>query len=132
MYRRHGTIRLTAADLVRHLACQHLTELNLREAQGDLDAPDRLSSPLDHLHDHALEHEHAYLEHLEASGPPVFKIRDRDRATATQDAMAAGKEIIYDALLRDGRWDGRPDILRRVERPSPRFGKWSYVSSMRS
>ena len=68
MYRRHGTIRLTVADLVRHLACQHLTELNLREAQGELDVPDSLSSPLDHLHDHALEHEHAYLEHLEASG----------------------------------------------------------------
>ena len=125
MYRRDGTIRLTVADLVRHLACRHLTELNLREAQGELDTPDRLSSSLDHLHDHALEHEHAYLEHLEASGSQVVKIGDRDRVAATREAMAEGTEIIYDALLRDGRWEGRPDILRRVERPS-RFGKWSY------
>lgn len=100
MYRRDGTIRLTVADLARHLACRHLTELNLREARGDLDVPDRLSPPLGYLYGHALEHEHAYLEHLAVSGPPVFKIRDRDRVTATRDAMAAGAEIIYDALIR--------------------------------
>lgn len=100
MYRRDGTIRLTVADLARHLACRHLTELNLREARGDLDAPDRLSPPLQHLHDHALEHEHAYLEHLAANGSQVVKIGDRDRVAATHDAMAAGAEIIYDALIR--------------------------------
>jgi uncharacterized protein len=40
-------------------------------------------------------------------------------------AMRSGTDVILQPALRDGRWFGRPDILRRVERPS-NFGRWSY------
>ena len=40
--------------------------------------------------------------------------------------MAAGAEIIYQAVLFDGeRWRGQADFLERVERPSA-LGAWSY------
>ena len=40
-------------------------------------------------------------------------------------AMRDGADVIYQAALRSGRWHGRADFLRRVERPS-RLGAWSY------
>ena len=41
------------------------------------------------------------------------------------NAMRAGTGIILQSALRNGRWFGRPDVLRRVETPSA-FGPWSY------
>ena len=47
-------------------------------------------------------------------------------ATATEDAMRAGADVIYQATFaRDG-WRGRADFLIRVEEPSPSLGPWSY------
>ncbi len=43
----------------------------------------------------------------------------------TVDAMAAGAPLIYQATFFDGKWLGRTDFLRRVDRPSARWG-WSY------
>ena len=39
--------------------------------------------------------------------------------------MRGGAPIIAQGALKAGRWGGRLDILRRVEKPSP-FGEWSY------
>ena len=39
--------------------------------------------------------------------------------------MARGDAIIVQGALQAGRWNGRADVLRRVETPS-RFGAWSY------
>jgi uncharacterized protein len=39
--------------------------------------------------------------------------------------MARGDAIIVQGALQVGRWNGRADVLRRVEMPS-RFGVWSY------
>nr|OAP95266.1 hypothetical protein A4U53_00010 [Rhizobium leguminosarum] len=41
------------------------------------------------------------------------------------DAMRSGQQIVVQAALRDGRWIGRADVLRRVERTSD-VGPWSY------
>jgi uncharacterized protein len=41
------------------------------------------------------------------------------------EGMRTGIDVIIQPALRDGRWFGRPDILRRVETPSA-FGSWSY------
>jgi len=39
--------------------------------------------------------------------------------------MRQGVDVIYQGCLRQGSWGGRPDLLRRVERPSG-LGPWSY------
>jgi predicted RecB family nuclease len=39
--------------------------------------------------------------------------------------MKAGFSIIAQGALRADGWNGRPDILRRMETPS-KFGPWSY------
>ena len=43
----------------------------------------------------------------------------------TRDAMERGVEAIAQATLASGRWFGRSDVLRRVERAS-KLGSWSY------
>ena len=44
---------------------------------------------------------------------------------ATLEAMEAGAAVIVQAAFGDGRWYGRPDVLRQVEAPSA-LGGWSY------
>ena len=39
--------------------------------------------------------------------------------------MEKGVDVIAQATLANGRWFGKSDVLRRVERPS-RLGDWSY------
>jgi len=129
MYQDNGQIRLSAADLVGDLACRHLTQLNLDAAWGKLDAPFHASRLLKQLRERGLAHERAYIEHLQSSGSQIVEIDgvgfDDISHAATVDAMRSGAEIIYQGVLGDGRWGGRPDILRRVDRPSE-FGDWSY------
>ena len=76
-----------------------------------------------------MAHEDAYLAHLEAKGVSVRNLRnldDPERAVAeTRDAMESGVEAIAQATLAKGRWFGRSDVLRRVERGS-KLGGWSY------
>jgi uncharacterized protein len=76
-----------------------------------------------------MEHEKAYLSHLEAKGVSICDLRyidDDDKAIAeTVAAMERGDEAITQATLQNGRWFGRADVLRRVERPS-KLGSWSY------
>lgn len=129
MYRDDATIRLSAGDLVNDLACPHLTKLNLDVISERRDAPFYPSLLLDQLRRRGLAHEAAYVEHLEQSGAQIARIEgvgvDPESRAATVEAMASGTEIIFQGALGDGRWGGRPDILRRVEVPS-RFGSWSY------
>ena len=76
-----------------------------------------------------MAHENAYLAHLEAQGVSIFNLRDIDddeRAIAkTRAAMERGIDAIAQATLANGRWFGRSDVLRRVERAS-KLGSWSY------
>ncbi|MDQ3894099.1 MAG: TM0106 family RecB-like putative nuclease, partial [Actinomycetota bacterium] len=46
-------------------------------------------------------------------------------ARATEEAMRAGAEVIYQAVFLEGDWRGLADFLERVERPS-KLGPWSY------
>ena len=57
----------------------------------------------------------------------IFGILDNsERALAeTRAAMDSGVEAIAQATLASGRWFGRSDVLRRVERAS-KLGSWSY------
>ena len=122
-------VRLSASDLSNHLACHHLTQLNLAVALGELVAPRWNSPDTWVLQQRGMEHEAAYLKHLEATGLPVANLREIDNdghaVAETCAAMEKGVPVIAQATLANGRWFGRSDVLRRVERQS-RLGGWSY------
>jgi uncharacterized protein len=81
------------------------------------------------LQERGFLHEKTYLEYLTAQGVKVVDLRDivdDERAIVeTVAAMQKGAEVIAQATLANGRWFGRADVLRRVERAS-KLGNWSY------
>ena len=124
-----GRFQLSASDLVNHLACRHLTELNYEEAVGERVAPSRWEPTLELLRERGLAHEQAYIGHLQGAGHRVTSIGgvgvDAATVASTVQAMRSGRDIIVQCTLDDGRWSGRTDILRRVEVPS-NLDDWSY------
>jgi uncharacterized protein len=133
MQKHNGEYVLSASDLVGHIGCRRLSELNRTVADGALKPPTPYPDPaLDALIERGRRHEAAYVAHCQASGLSVVDLNTLDQigatdeaVAATRDAMQAGVHIIVQAALRHGAWGGRPDILRRVERKS-RLGAWSY------
>ena len=124
-----GEIKFGAGDLVNHLACRYLTELNIQMAEGALAAPGDRDPMLDLLRQRGLAHEQSYVQHLEESGCQITQIDgvgvSQTVVDATLRAMRSGSEIIVQAALAEGAWGGRADVLRRVNIPSD-LGDWSY------
>jgi uncharacterized protein len=123
------TVLLSASDLVGHLNCAWLTSLDLAVAKGELAKPFVWDPVLDVLVQRGELHEQSYLSHLEASGLHVVKIDgigvDAQGVTRTLGLMRDGAPVIAQGALQTGQWGGRPDVLRRVEKPSA-LGPWSY------
>src|SRR5688572_1358311 len=111
-------IALSATDLAKHLACRHLTTLDLRAARGELKRPYREDPGLDALIERGFRHEADYLAHLTSQGRTISD-------QPTLDAMKSGADVIVQAELQNDHWHGRADVLLRVSKPS-RFGNWSY------
>ena len=124
-----GSLRLSSGDLVGHLNCRYLTELDLRVANGELEKPKIWDPVLDALVERGALHEQGFIEHIRADGRAVTIIEgvgaDTGSVAATIEAMARGEAIIVQGALQAGSWNGRTDVLSRVETPS-RFGPWSY------
>src|ERR1700722_5834656 len=120
---------LSATDLSHFLSCRHLTALDMAAAQGKLRRPSWDDPLLELLFKRGLDHEKAYVGSLQTHGRHLVDLTDvkeRDAAVAgTLDAMRSGADVIVQAALRDGRWYGRPDVMRRVETRSD-LGTWSY------
>lgn len=113
---------LSATDLSNFLACRHRTALDMAVALGTEKRPPKYEDPLlEILWQRGLEHEQRYVEKLKAQGLTVTDLRDiqdRDEHVAkTREAIEAGIDVIVQGALRDGRWFGLPDVLRKV---SPR------------
>lgn len=131
MQQREGRLVLSATDVTKHVACPHITTLDLAVARGALSRPaDGVDAQLQLIFDKGLEHEGAYLASLYAEGRSVVEIPDdgltlAERERLTVEAMQAGAEVVFQAALFDGQWVGFADFLLRVERPSL-FGAWSY------
>lgn len=80
------------------------------------------------LRQRGLKHERSYADSLRKQRLKVVDLADRfgdDALIETVDAMRSGLDVILQPALRDGKWFGRPDILRRVK-GSSKFGPWSY------
>ncbi len=125
----------SATDLVGFLECGHLTSLERAALSGHLRRPERADPVLDRIAQRGRDHEQRFLGSLLSEGLDAVELgshpdlprgqrlsRGRDE---TLEAMQAGAEVIYQAVLFDGRRLGYADFLRRVERASD-FGPWSY------
>jgi uncharacterized protein len=128
-----GRLVLSPTDLTKHLACPHITTLDLAAlddpARGGAQSAD---DALNLVFSKGMEHERAYLERLRGSGRVVTEIPTRydvsGRIEAEQQtlaAMRAGADVIYQATFYDGGWGGQADFLLRTSRPSD-LGDWSY------
>ncbi|HYD10710.1 MAG TPA: TM0106 family RecB-like putative nuclease [Acidimicrobiales bacterium] len=125
-----GDLVLSPTDLVGHLQCQHLTQLERQAAHGLLTRPERDDPELDILSRLGTEHEIRFLATLGDEGRSVVRIDTDDRtlveaAADTVAAMKGGADVIYQATFFDGTWRGHADFLERVELPSD-LGPWSY------
>ncbi len=119
--------RLSASDLSNHLACHHLTSLDLAVAIGSRLAPRWHSPDARVLQERGMEHENAYLAHLEAQGVSILNLRDIDHSDSAvveaRNAMENGVEAIAQGTLADGRWFGRADVL-----PASRAGPADWAA----
>ena len=135
MQRVDGRVVYSATDLVGYLECQHLATLERAAVWGHLTRPVREDKVLDRIAQRGIEHEQRFLESLRGEGLAIVevgrsddlpyeerRIRGRDE---TLTAMHEGTDVIFQAVLFDGRRFGYADFLRRVERPSD-LGDWSY------
>lgn len=124
-------LHLSATDLAGHLACRHMTALDRFAVAGKLRAPVWRDPMLDVLQARGLEHETAYLRHLQevAGVQDIVTIGDEGGSAAaferTRRAMETGVGAIVQAVLVDGRWNGRADVLLRSDSSSS-LGGWSY------
>ncbi|MET4315545.1 TM0106 family RecB-like putative nuclease [Bradyrhizobium sp. RT4b] len=130
MQKNGAAIVFSAGDLIGHLNCRYVTQLDLMVARGELAKPRLRDDPaLDALVERGKTHEQGFVDHLAEQGGSVTAITgvgiDHASVAQTREAMARGDAVIVQAALRDGHWSGRADVLRRVETPSG-LGAWSY------
>src|SRR5271168_5303639 len=130
-----GRIRLSASDLSNHLACRHLTTLDLGAARGELAKPAWADPDSKVRAELGLQFEKRYLAHLaklEAVGDgrklevmSLTEIKHDDQRVLkeTAAAMERGVDVIAQGALGDGELFGRPDVLRRMEVGD---GKWAW------
>ncbi len=124
-----ASFEFSATDLVGHLNCHHLTALDRAVAEGALPKPKVWDPLLQILSERGAAHEQSYVEHLTKAGLDPVRIDGIDVTAAavaeTRSAMQRGAPVIVQAALTHQGWNGRADILRRVEAPSG-LGGWSY------
>jgi uncharacterized protein len=125
-----GQIRLAATDLSNHLACRHVTTLDLQVARGEKRAPDWAAPDAVILRELGERHEAAYLTHLteqkKLAVVSLAQIKNEDELLEkTRTLMEQGAEVIAQGALANGIWFGRPDVLHRVPNSAGKWG-WSY------
>jgi uncharacterized protein len=124
-----GGFGLSATDLSNFLGCRHRTGLEMAAAAGTLAKPRYADPQLERLFERGLEHERRYVASLHGGGRRVVDLSGEMNlelaVERTHDAMRGGADVIVQAALSDGRWQGRPDVLVKVAKSS-RLGAWSY------
>ena len=113
-----GRVRVAASDVANFLACQELTQLDLRAARRTLRPPHPRDLGFEDLVRRGEEHERAVLERFRADGWEVADLSGAgDPAGATAAAIRGGAGVIYQGTLtgNGGALLGRPDFLVRAE-----------------
>lgn len=131
-----GSIVLAATDITNHLACRHLMQQRLAIVRGERGKPRPADDPhADLVRERGERHEAAQLARLGAKcgghvdlssqNTPCTRKELEAAAAATAAAMRDGAPLIYQADFFDGRWQGRTDFLRRIDRASD-LGNYAY------
>ncbi|WP_027571501.1 TM0106 family RecB-like putative nuclease [Bradyrhizobium sp. WSM1743] len=124
-----ASFEFSATDLVGYLNCHHLAAMDRAVAEGALSKPKVWDPLLQVLSERGAAHEQSYIEHLTKAGLDVVRIDGVEVTNAavaeTRVAMQRGTPVIVQAALTHQGWNGRADILRRVE-VSSGLGDWSY------
>lgn len=124
-------LRFSPSDLADFIGCEHLTQLALAAALGELSRPSFSNPYADLIRRKGDQHEKAFLNSLLDAGHDVRQISLGDNGDfgaavdATNGAMRAGASYIYQAAFTVNSWRGVADFLERVERPCA-LGDWSY------
>ena len=112
----NGRIIFSPADLKKFAECEHQSALDLRLLRkGDI-TPGEASEDMELVFEQGHQHEENFLNDLKESGHEVEEIGD-DSDSAEQktiEAMARGAKYIYQGVVSNGNWRGRPDFLERV------------------
>ena len=128
-----GQLSLSPSDLSGHLACTHLTTLQVAVARGDMERPVFPDQHRDLIFRKGNEHEAAYLARLEAAGKTIVRIPsyedpafDADEARRLTEAavLDGNADVVYQAYLTDGTWRGFADFLERTAE-----GGWEPVDT---
>jgi predicted RecB family nuclease len=124
------TIQLSPSDLANYLACPHLTQLEFAVLRDGLIEPHRENPHADLIRRKGNEHEAAFLARLREEGREIVEIElgedgFEEAALATEEALRAGAEIIYQGVLASDNWRGIADFLIRIDEPSA-LGPFSY------
>ncbi|MEO6998255.1 MAG: TM0106 family RecB-like putative nuclease [Terracoccus sp.] len=131
MQRIDGRLVLSPTDLTKHVACPHITTLDLAAIDSSSKRTVPADDALNLIFAKGLQHEHEYLESLRSEGLVVEDIADLDlkgaaAEQATVEAMRRGVDVVYQATFFDGAWVGLADFLLKVPgRPSD-LGDFSY------
>ncbi len=128
MRRVDGRLVFSPTDVTKHLACPHITSLDLAATEPGGPRPAAPDDALALVFARGLAHERRYLDAVLASGRQVVAIESGPRAGAdTLSALRAGADVVYQAALGSlpTRWLGYADFLLRVEEPSA-LGPWRY------
>jgi uncharacterized protein len=125
MQQTDGRLLLSPSDLSGFLACRHLTRLELSVARKERERPIFDDPHRAILGRKGREHEDDYLRRLERAGRrvlrlPVYKKDEafdaREARRLTEEAIRAGEyDVLYQAFLADGDWQGFADFLERRE-----------------
>jgi hypothetical protein len=116
-----SAIDLSASDLSGFLSCIHLTALDLAVVRGEREPPTWVDPVLIVLRERGLDHERGYVEELRAQGLSITDldgIMGENAVARSGEAIRTGVDVILQPTLRNGRWFGRPDVLRRNAMPS--------------
>jgi predicted RecB family nuclease len=111
-----GRLAFSPSDLNDFLECEHLTALELAFARRELAQPDRDAPHAELVRRKGEQHERAHLATLEAAGKRIAPIELGEdweaAARATEEAMRAGADVVYQAVLLDPHgWRGIADFL---------------------
>ena len=118
---------LSPSQLNAFLGCEYRTWLDIQVGRG-LEVQKVHSADAEMLAEQGVRHEQQFLQSLKDSGLDVVELHaetSEEQAHQTEEAMAAGREVIHQACFRHGDWTGYADFLIRIEEPCATW-EWSY------
>ena len=131
MQLRGDHLLFSPSDLANFVACEHLSQLDLAVALGELTRPSFSNAYVDLIARKGVEHERNFLNSLRLAGHVVTEVGLGNEgnfaaaAAAAVEAMHSGAKYIYQAVFMADGWHGIADFLERIDRPSA-LGAWSY------